>query len=130
MKDSYDNFTIDMFNKIYYGVNAFTGDPITKTPQSHPYSYEPFVVWENEEVGATGSAYSDRMMQWDYEKFNKSCEEVWGNKGQLFHSYIRQPKDIEKFLQLYFDKPNLKLARLVEGCNVSSGYPYWVFEWG
>ena len=46
--------------------------PVKRTKQSHPYSYDGFVQWRggpNEE--ATSTIYSDRLLQWDYDKHNK-----------------------------------------------------------
>lgn len=40
---------------------------------------------------------------------------------------------VEKMLQLYFtggkEYGNIELVRIVEGCNVSNGYPVWLFIW-
>lgn len=70
--------------------------------------------------------YSDRMMQWDLEKFNKCCEQVWDNDMQTF--YTRHPKEIERFLSLYLDDaPSLLLVGIFEGENYHNGYPYWAF---
>jgi len=63
-------------------------------------------------------------MQWDYKKFNECCKKVWGNEGQYFSN--REPKDIEKFLSLYWNK-KIELTAIEECCNVSSGYPIWIF---
>ncbi len=108
-------------------LNAFTGEPITATKSSHPYSYEPFEVYSNNSVETDGGAYDDRMRQWDWDKFAQSCQDVWGNTGQLFNS--RTPSKIEEFLRLYNDNPKLILTRIVEGCNSSNGYSYWYFSW-
>ena len=122
-----------MENKLQYiisligGVNAFTGEPIERTKASHPYSYEDFTVWGKNMKGTSG-VYSDRLYGWDYKKYNRCCEEVWGNQGQYFDRSDRTPETIEKFLQLYYDDTTLELTWIVEGCNVSSGYPYWYFS--
>ena len=65
--------------------------------------------------------YSDRLHQWDYEKYNRCCQKVFKNEGQQF--YQRNPKEIEKFLSMYFDK-QIKLTAIMQGCNQSSGFPY------
>ena len=108
--------------------NAWTGEPITRTKDSHPYSYEPFTVFGSrpDEGVVSQGVYSDRMYQQDYEKYNACCMEVFGNEGQYFDQ--RSPKGIEKFLQLYYNKPNLKLLWVVEDCNQASGYPLWYFS--
>ena len=102
--------------------------PILRTPITHPYSYDGYVIYRNgKNSEVTGSCYSDRMYQWNYEKFNKCCMDIFGNKGQYFDS--RDPNLIEKFLQKYFDKSNLKLIYIMQWCNQSSGYPLWSFHW-
>lgn len=101
------------------------GNPVKRTKEEYPYSYDAYVVWKKDYRKGKGNAvYSDRLLQWDYDKYNKYSKEVWNNEGQYFND--RRPEDIEKFLSLYFGK-NIKLTVIMEGCNVSNGYPYWVF---
>jgi hypothetical protein len=101
------------------------GNNVTRTRETHPYGYDAYVIWKGDYVDGQGSSeYSDRLLQWDWDKFNSCSREVWGNEAQYFNN--RQPEDIERFLGLYFDK-NVKLTALMEGCNVSNGYPYWIF---
>ena len=85
-----------------------------------------YVVWKDKNFNEEecSAVYSDRLFQWNYEKYNKCCQEVFKNQGQQF--YEREPKEIEKFLGMYFEK-QIKLTAIVQGCNQSSGYPYWVF---
>ncbi len=104
------------------------GNPVKRTKQSHPYSYDGFVQWrggENKE--ANGTIYSDRLLQWDYEKHNELCEKHFGNKGQYWDA--RHPEKIEAFLRDWVDDQNLKLIFVMEYCNVSSGYPCWRFDY-
>lgn len=102
------------------------GKPIERTPLSYPYNYDEYVIWKDEIFNEEecSAVYSDRLFQWDYEKYNKCCQEVFKNQGQQF--YEREPKEIEKFLGMYFEK-EIKLTAITQGCNQSSGYPYWVF---
>ena len=103
------------------------GNIPSRTKSSHPYSYEPFVTYrngENKEINDT--VYSDRLYQWDYEKYNKLCEKHFGDKGQYFSN--RDPKNIENFLKEYYNNDSLELILIEEGCNYSSGYPYWIFS--
>ena len=65
-----------------------------------------------------------RLIEWDFDKFNKCCMDVGGNTGQYFNN--RKPKNIANFLSKYFYK-EIKLTAIMEGCNVSNGYPYWIF---
>ena len=71
--------------------------------------------------------YSDRLFQFDSAKYDRCCMSAFGNKGQYFGD--RDPKAIQQFLSLYHERPQLRLEYVIEGCNPSSGYPYWVFGW-
>ena len=77
-------------------------------------------------VEPTSSVYSDRLFQWNPEKYNRCSREVWNNEGQDFSA--RVPDDIEKFLRKYFEKEDLVLCQILQGENHSSGYPVWRFD--
>lgn len=77
-------------------------------------------------VEPTSSVYSDRLFQWNPEKYNRCSREVWNNEGQDFSA--RVPDDIEKFLRKYCEKEDLVLCRILQGENQSSGYPVWRFD--
>lgn len=102
------------------------GNEIKRNPFSHPYNYDEYVIWKDESFDKEkySAVYSDRLYQWDYEKYNRCCKEVFENQGQQF--YQREPKEIERFLSMYFDK-EIKLTAIMQGCNQSSGFPYWIF---
>jgi hypothetical protein len=91
----------------------------------HPYTYKPFLMWGNKDKDARYiTDYSDRLYQQDWKKYNKCCQEVFGNQGQYFDE--RDPKLTEKFLCLFYEK-QVKLCWIEEHCNVSNGYPLWLF---
>ena len=73
------------------------------------------------------SVYSDRLFQWDSQKYNQCCREVWKNEAQSF--YDRDASDIEKFLQLYLGDSNVRLCRVLQDENRATGYPYWRFDY-
>ena len=100
------------------------GEQVRRSKYQYAYSYDPFVVWKGDFENTDSRVYSDRLWQWDSEKFNTCCIEVWGNKGQYFDN--RSCSEIERFLSLYFNK-EVELTGIEEGCNVSSGFPFWVF---
>ena len=102
------------------------GNPIKRTPTSHPYNYDEYVIWKdaNFNVDICDVVYSDRLYQWDSQKYNMCSQEVFQNQGQYFSK--REPNKIEKFLSLYFGK-SIKLKAITQGCNQATGYPYWVF---
>lgn len=119
-------------SNIYYNNDSISYDyvdindkPVEKTKDEYPYSYDTYVVWQNNyNKGKSNTVYSDRLYQWDYKKYNKCCREIWGNEEQYFSS--RRPKDIEKFLSKYFNK-EIKLTVIMQGVNACKGYPYWIF---
>ena len=100
------------------------GKPVEKTPHSHPYSYDAYVV-EKKADKYKNSIYSDRLWQWDYKKYNELCRKYFGNEAQLWDG--RSFNKIEEFLRDHQSNPELRLIGIMKGCNVSSGYPYWVF---
>ena len=103
------------------------GIPVKRTPHTHPYNYDGFVLWRNsKDINASDTVYSDRLYQWDWEKYNKCCYEIFGNTGQYFDN--RKPEDIEKFLSLYFGN-EVKLCVLMQYCNKATGFPYWRFDY-
>jgi len=100
-------------------------NPVKRTKDTHPYSYDGYVVWrggKNEEV--TGTAYSDRLREWDCKKYD-SLSEKYGNPGSW---NTKNPAEIEKFLQEYNDEPELKLILIMEYCR-NNGYPLWRFDY-
>lgn len=99
-----------------------------RTKWTHPYSYDPLLQFRKYSTtpDTARAVYSDRMCQWDYDKYRKLCKEHFNdNGGDYFNS--RSAKDIESFLREYFGKPELELVRVEEQCNVSNGYPVWAF---
>lgn len=97
-----------------------------RTPMNSPYSYDPFLVWECGYDKRDSTLYSDRLHSQDYNNYNSCCEKVWNNSGQNFSS--RKYSEIEEFLSLYLKTP-IQLTRIIEACNISNGYPYWVFNY-
>ena len=112
----------------YYTEEDFTNSnnkPIKITEKEYQNYYAPHIVWKGkEDIKESNTVYSDRLIQWDYEKYNECCKSIWNNEGQYFNN--REPEDIEKFLNLYFNK-KVKLTAIMRGCNVSNDYPYWIF---
>lgn len=102
------------------------GQEVKRTPFSHPYNYDEYVTWKSDDFNKERchAVYSDRLYQWDHKKYSKCCQEVFKNEGQAFDS--RNPATIERFLGMYLDK-EIKLAAIMQGCNQSSGFPYWIF---
>lgn len=110
-----------------YHLNA-NGKAVARSVGEYPYSYEPFLTNRLlPQSQANSSVYSDRLYQWDSEKFNKLCLKHFGDQGQCF--YDREVTKIEAFLREYNNKPELQLVSIEQGCHVSNGYPFWVFHY-
>lgn len=112
------------YYRTYGGYRDWAGNYIKKTPDTHGYSYDPYVVYKNKQE-YEHSVYSDRLFQWDSQKHDSLCKKHFGNQSSYWNN--RSNDKIEAFLRDYFDKPNIKLVGVMQGCNVSSGYPYWIF---
>ena len=102
------------------------GNPVKRTRDEYRYSYDAYVVSKKADK-YEHAVYSDRLYQWDSKKHDKFCEKHFGNQGQYWDG--RGFKQIEAFLRDYYNKPELELVGIMTGCNVSSGYPYWVFKY-
>lgn len=74
---------------------------------------------------ATDTVYSDRLFQWDHAKHDEICRRIWGNEGQFWGQ--RKPEEIEQFLCEYFGM-NVRLCRIEQDENKSTGYPLWRFD--
>lgn len=111
-----------MINYLYINEH---GQPIERTPQSHPYNYDGFVLWRGEGK-ATQTAYSDRLGQQDYKKTDELKKKHFGNISDYWNN--RKPENIENFLSEWLNKP-IKLVRVMEYCNQSNGYPYYRFDY-
>lgn len=124
------NYEIGMdVRPVEYDYVGLDGKPVKCTPWTDPYSYDEFVLFKADDFNAMDSwVYSDRMLQWNRKEFEDAVHEVWPKKtgSQMF--YNRKPEDITRFLSLYFGK-EVKLTAVLQGCNVSNGYPYWIFAY-
>ncbi len=106
------------------------GNPVERGMLEHPYTYTDHLIWVKDGVYITmlpknhSVVYSDRLWQWDHNKFDSCCQKIWKNEGQYFDN--RKPEDIEKFLSLYFNV-EIELLKIGQVCNQNSGYPLWIF---
>lgn len=96
-----------------------------KSKLTHPYNYDPFDLYSTGKE-SNGSAYSDRIYQWNHEKHDTLCMKHFGNKGQYWDN--REVNKIQDFLRDYFDSPELVLTKITEYCNQATGYPCWLFS--
>lgn len=104
------------------------GNPVERTPHTYPYNFDQHVIWISEKFKENkiySATYSDRMLEWDIEKFSRCSQEIFGDQKQCFDD--RDPKDIENFLIKYFGH-KLNLVAIEKCCNLSTGYPIWIFH--
>lgn len=107
-----------------YGYLDMDGFPVEKPKDKYPYGYSPFRIFRRNWSRNDKSVDSDRLFEWDSEKYNKLSKEVFGNAGQNFGN--RYPEEIQQFLQLYLGRRVL-ITGIMECCNAGNGYPYWTF---
>jgi hypothetical protein len=98
-------------------------DRRVRTKWSHPYSYDPIVQYQNSALGATGTIYTDRMLQWDYERHNALANKHFGNEGQRWD--IRPVEQVRDFLRDWVGDQSLEIVLIEEQCNQATGYPAW-----
>jgi hypothetical protein len=99
---------------------------------SYPYTYDPFMIWYNDDIKTlqdnngqlrnVSTIYTDRLLQWDWNKHNRLCRKHFGNEGQLWDN--RDPKKIEAFLSDWTEKKVTLIAN-IQYVNMASGYPVW-----
>lgn len=107
-----------------HGYRDEHGKPIKRTPITHPYSYDGFVTYKvHDDTEANNTIYTDRLLQWDWDKHNELCKKHFGNEGQYWSE--RSPDKIEAFLRDWCDDPELILVRVMQYCNQATGYPLW-----
>ena len=114
-------------NKLFNIYKEFNVYNVSKNIHSHPYSYDPFMIFFNDKAKkkATGTSYSDNLLHEDWDKHNLLCKKHFGNEGQYWDK--RDPKKIEAFLSDFFDKKVILVAN-IQYVNVSNGFPVWRFD--
>lgn len=113
----------DEYKDTSYYIDLF-GNEINKTPLSNPYNFDEYIIWKGDYKNSDLKAYSDRLQQWNFEKYNTCIHNMLKTSGWLFS--FENSNFTEYFLSSYYGK-NIKLTAIAKGCNVSSGFPYYVF---
>lgn len=104
------------------------GKPVERTPWTNPYDFDEYVEWKGNYNEYDSAVYSDRMLSWETAKYDKCSKEVWGDdRRQSFNP--ERPDLIERFLRLYNNEEKLELTAITRGCNVSNGFPYYVYHY-
>lgn len=122
-KQFIDPDTGDVFDYNPYDDNFFVNPQgERKTKAESPYGYSEFYIWRDADLTHSTGDYSDRLEQWSAEKWKAAWDAMPKNKRITEMT----KRDCSKFLSVYHGRP-IKAMGLIEGCNVSNGYPYWVF---
>lgn len=97
------------------------GEKLDKS--THPYSYSEFYLWGGPDgrKAAKDAVYSDRLAQWDLDKYSRCCKAIAPGKRWDQMSAA----DVSAWMTAYLGRP-ITATALAEGCNVGNGYPYWI----
>lgn len=113
-------------NEVYYVDDNQIGRHYPpRTKATHPYNYDPIILI-HASGNITSSAYSDRMRSWEPEKFDFA---IGQGVGEMRFSWGRT-EAVNAFLHSYYDDPTIKIVKVMEYCNVATGYPCWFLAWG
>jgi hypothetical protein len=106
------------------------GELVTRTKQTHPYSYDSYVVYRNgANEEANGGAYTDRIWEWDRKLSDELWEKHAGKRANPHDLSHVSPKVMEAFLRERFGHPDLTIVVMLDGCNISNGYPVGFVSW-
>lgn len=99
-----------------------------KTRFTNPYDYDPILHYrdDNELKNSTKakSLYSDRLNLWNGDKKDALFKQL----GMNDYSWNNLEKT-QAFMRGWTSNPNLIVTRIVEMCNVSTGYPYYLIDY-
>lgn len=105
------------------------GNAVEKTKDEFPYSYDGFVKERKyTDLKATGTVYTDRLLQWDFKLTRGLIKKHFGNTaGDYWED--RSLEDIQGFLRERLSKPELIVTLVMEYCNISTGFPVWRIDY-
>lgn len=111
-------------NYLRYPFVDMNGEPVERTPHTHPYSFDEYVIWKGEYEKSDEAVYSDRLFQWDSEKYEKCLKEAEEMIGQKLK--FDDKNGAETFLSLYFGYKVI-LTAIMRGCNHYDGNRFYIF---
>lgn len=91
------------------------------TPEQRPYGYSEFYIWRKSDK-LQNAVYDDRMREWNKTAWDHARTTV--AVGKRISQFTQ--KEATEFLSIYWNK-NVTCTALAEGCNASTGYPYFIF---
>lgn len=97
-----------------------------KTKWDYPYSYDPILIYKSSNFKQDKSFYSDRLVLWD----KKENLDILKKKYHLNdYCWSNQPVEVlNNFISDFFEQ-KIEINRIIEMCNVSNGYPYWLINY-
>jgi hypothetical protein len=115
-----------------YGVGALgigeymrpDGTRCERTKKSHPYSYEPYVIFGPAGDVGTASAWTDQMRKEDRPRFDALCVKHFRDCNGPGWSNLPQ-SNMTAFMRELYGDPRLEVYRLVEFCNTRTEFPEW-----
>lgn len=110
----------------YIGDIDADGELRTNNEYSSPYSFHEYALETRGDKSKIDQwVYSDRLLQWDYDLTRKLMKEYFGESGDFYDH--REFDDIQDFLRDRLCASELELISIRKGCNISNGYPYYIF---
>lgn len=88
----------------------------------------PRTQFERTDVVANGNNDHDRLLMANWDRYNEVSMRLFGDKSQMWWD-SRTPEQVEQFLRLYWDDPELILVKIQKMYNVSNGFPVWNFSY-
>ena len=106
------------------------GNPVKRTRDKFPYSYDPYVIYQRPEFKESDlTFYSDRVEHCYFtrEEQDKALEKMglkrYGGSWERFS--WKNPSQVQEYLSILMNKPILVTA-ITEGANHATGYEYWI----
>lgn len=96
----------------------------SRTPQEYPYSHDEFYLWRKFKDGdeSVTSAYTDRMREWDAEKYARATKDRMTN----YNSVPKSRAAADEIVAAYFG-PKAECVGVAQSMNHSNGYPLGIF---
>lgn len=112
----------------------FTDDSNSVTPEQNRYAYDAHYLWrdfaDKTDIPPHDSVYTDRMRQWDYEKYEAAFDRdstEFGKLGNLGSWGLRiQRRDAQIIVKRYFGEDAVCIGYGID-TNRSTGYELGIF---
>ena len=89
------------------------------------YGPSPCILFDSEER-PNDTVYLDRMMQWDWDKYNAAAMRCWGTQQQVIDNLTAE--QVEAFMSEYLGKP-VELCKITRTTGQFNGYWYYQLDY-